>query len=170
MTRALFLDRDGVINQEVNYLYRIADVAWVDGIFDLCRTAASLGYKIVVVTNQAGIARGYYTVEDFHTLMDWMRAQFNLEGVSLDAVYFSPYHPEGQGEYARDHEDRKPNPGMLLRAANRSIQLDLARSRSWSATAVHGYCRRQRCGTSARVSAFEGTEEQNHAPRPTPGD
>ena len=102
-------------------------MAWVDGIFALCRTAAALGYKIVVVTNQAGIARGYYSVEEFHVLMDFMRAEFAAQGCALDAVYFSPYHPDGVGEYARDHADRKPNPGMLLRAAV-DLSLDLAAS------------------------------------------
>jgi D-glycero-D-manno-heptose 1,7-bisphosphate phosphatase len=128
MNRALFLDRDGVVNHEVGYLHRPADVRWVPGIFSLCHTAQRLGYKLVVVTNQSGIARGLYTEADFHTLMDWMRAEFLLQGVSLDAVYFCPYHPEyGVGPYKREHPDRKPGPGMLLRAA-RDLSLDLTRS------------------------------------------
>ena len=128
MNPALFLDRDGVINHETDYLYRPADVRWVPGIFPLCRTAQSLGYKLVVVTNQSGIARGLYTEADFHTLMDWMRAEFLAQSVTLDAVYFCPYHPEhGVGPYKREHPDRKPAPGMLLRAA-RDLSLDLARS------------------------------------------
>ena len=115
--RALFLDRDGVINEEASYLWRREDVRFVPGIFSLCRTAQSLGYKLVVVTNQAGIGRGMYTEEDFHSLMDWMRSEFAREQVTLDAIYFSPYHPEhGIGEYRRDHEDRKPGTGMLRRA------------------------------------------------------
>jgi len=128
MNPALFLDRDGVINHETDYLYRPADVRWVPGIFPLCRTAQSLGYKLVVVTNQSGIARGLYTEADFHTLMDWMRAEFLAQNVTLDAVYFCPYHPEhGVGPYKREHPDRKPAPGMLLRAA-RDLSLDLAHS------------------------------------------
>jgi len=125
--RALFLDRDGVINHETDYLYRIADVRWVDGIFQLCSTAQRLGYKLVVITNQSGIARGLYTESDFHTLMDWMRAEFLARNITLDAVYFCPYHPEGIGDYKREHPDRKPSPGMLLRAA-RDLHLDLTRS------------------------------------------
>lgn len=116
--RALFLDRDGVINEETNYLYRIEDVIWVKGIFSLCRTAQALGYRLIVVTNQAGIARAYYTVEQFDELMDWMRVELRREGVELDAVYYCPYHPvHGVGENKREHEDRKPGTGMLRRGA-----------------------------------------------------
>ena len=116
--RALFLDRDGVINHEVGYLHRAEEVRFVDGIFPLCRTAMSLGYRIIVVTNQSGIARGYYSVAQFHGVMDWMRMKLREEHVELDAVYFCPYHPEhGTGEYKREHPDRKPGHGMLLRGA-----------------------------------------------------
>jgi D-glycero-D-manno-heptose 1,7-bisphosphate phosphatase len=126
--RALFLDRDGVINHEIGYLHRAEDVVFVDGIFSLCRTAMSLGYRILVVTNQAGIARGYYSVAQFDGLMDWMRMQLRAEHVELDAVYYCPYHPEhGIGEYRRDHIDRKPAPGMLLRGAA-EFGIDLAHS------------------------------------------
>jgi D-glycero-D-manno-heptose 1,7-bisphosphate phosphatase len=127
-TRALFLDRDGVINREIGYLHRAEDVVFVDGIFSLCRTAMALGYRIIVVTNQAGIARGYYSVAQFDGLMDWMRMQLRKEYVELDAVYYCPYHPEhGIGEYRRDHIDRKPAPGMLLRGAA-EFGIDLAHS------------------------------------------
>jgi D-glycero-D-manno-heptose 1,7-bisphosphate phosphatase len=127
-TRALFLDRDGVLNEEVGYLYRPEDVRWVEGAFSLCRTAMELGYKLIVVTNQSGIARGLYSEADFHSLMEWMRAEFEREQVRVDGVYFCPYHPEhGVGEYRREHEDRKPGPGMLLRAA-REHRLDLTQS------------------------------------------
>ena len=116
--RALFLDRDGVVNVEVGYLHRAEEVRFVDGIFSLCRTAAGLGYRLIVVTNQAGIARGYYTEADFDVLMEFMRGELRAEGVELDAVYYCPYHPEhGVGEYRREHEDRKPGTGMLRRGA-----------------------------------------------------
>ncbi len=125
---ALFLDRDGVINQEVGYLSRTADVQFVRGIFSLCRAAQRLEYRLVVVTNQSGIARGLYSETEFQTLMTWMRAEFRGRGVELDAVYHCPYHPEhGVGEYRREHEDRKPGPGMLVRAA-RDLKIELARS------------------------------------------
>ena len=125
---ALFLDRDGVINEEVGYLFRTEDVRWVDGIFDLVRTAQRCGYKVVVVTNQSGIARELYTTEQFLELMDWMRAAFERQGAVLDAVYYCPFHPaHGVGEWKREHPDRKPEPGMLLRA-ERELGLDLSRS------------------------------------------
>lgn len=125
---ALFLDRDGVINEEVGYLSRAEDVRFVNGIFPLCRSARRLGLRIVVVTNQSGIARGLYTEAEFQILMTWMRAEFLKEQVNLDAVYHCPYHPEhGVGEYRREHADRKPGPGMLLRAA-RELHIDLAGS------------------------------------------
>ena len=116
--RALFLDRDGVVNVEVGYLHRVEEVRFMDGIVSLCRTAMELGYRLIVVTNQAGIARGYYSEEDFHTLMEWMRAELRLHAIEFDAVYYCAFHPEhGIGEYKREHEDRKPGPGMLRRGA-----------------------------------------------------
>ena len=126
--RALFLDRDGVVNEEVGYLYRAEEVRFVDGIFSLCKTAAGLGYKLIVVTNQAGIARGYYTEADFEVLMEFMRGELRGEGVELDAVYYCPFHPEhGVGKYKREHEDRKPGTGMLRRGA-REFGVDLSES------------------------------------------
>ncbi len=126
--RALFLDRDGVINEEVGYLIRSDDVRFVAGLFPLLRTAIELGYRLVVVTNQSGIARGLYTEADFHRLMDWIAGELARERITLDRVYHCPYHPEhGKGHFRREHPDRKPGPGMLLRAAE-ELSLDLAGS------------------------------------------
>lgn len=126
--RALFLDRDGVINQEVGYLYRPEDVRWVQGIVSLCHTAQGCGYALVVVTNQSGIARGLYTTDHFQALMSWMSSELSGQGVVLDAVYHCPFHPHhGIGDWRREHEDRKPGPGMLFRAA-RDLDLDLSQS------------------------------------------
>jgi len=128
MQKALFLDRDGVINQEVGYLYQSNDVTFVDGIFSLCYVAQNLGYKLIVVTNQSGIARGLYSAAQFEALMDWFRAEFRGCGIALTAVYHCPFHPEhGVGEYKRESEDRKPSPGMLRRAAV-DHDLDLTQS------------------------------------------
>jgi D-glycero-D-manno-heptose 1,7-bisphosphate phosphatase len=126
--RALFLDRDGVVNEEVGYLHRAEEVRFVDGIFSLCRTAVGLGYRLIVVTNQAGIARGYYSEPDFEALMDFMRGELRAEGVELDAVYYCPFHPDhGVGKYRQEHEDRKPGTGMLRRGA-REFGVELSES------------------------------------------
>lgn len=126
--RALFLDRDGVINHEVGYLYRPEDVRWVEGIVPLCRTAQQLRYALIVVTNQSGIARGLYSTAQFEALMLWMQSELHAQGVQLDRVYHCPYHPEhGVGEWRREHSDRKPGPGMLFRAAQ-ELGIDLRSS------------------------------------------
>lgn len=123
--RALFLDRDGVINVEKNYVYRIEDFEFLPGIFDLTATARELGLALVVVTNQAGIGRGYYTEADFQRLTDWMLGEFMARGIGIDRVYHCPYHPTaGVGEYLRESFDRKPNPGMLFKARD-ELDLDL---------------------------------------------
>jgi len=127
MPRALFLDRDGVINRDAGYTCKIESFHFIDGIFDLCRTAHALGYLLIIVTNQSGIGRGYYTEADFQHLTAWMRARFQAEGAPLTAVYHCPYHPEGVGEYRKQSDWRKPAPGMLLQAAA-DFALDLSAS------------------------------------------
>lgn len=128
MDRALFLDRDGVINHDHAYVHKIEDFEFVDGIFDLCRHALSVGYRIVVVTNQAGIGRGLYTEEQFETLTSWMIGQFADRGIAITDVLYCPHHPEhGLGRYRRTCDCRKPQPGMLLEAERRH-NLDLAAS------------------------------------------
>lgn len=125
---ALFLDRDGVINIDNGYVYKQEDFEFVEGIFELCRTARRLGYLIFVVTNQAGIGRGYYTEQDFLKLSDWMCGVFSDKGVVIDKVYFCPFHPEhGVGRYKVDSPYRKPGPGMILQAAE-EFGVDLPRS------------------------------------------
>lgn len=124
--RALFLDRDGVINVEKNYVHRIEDFEFLPGIFELCATARELDYLLVVITNQAGIGRGYYTEADFQRLTEWMREEFRTRGIDIARVYHCPYHPTaGVGEYKRESFDRKPNPGMIFKARD-ELGLDLA--------------------------------------------
>lgn len=125
---ALFLDRDGVINIEKGYVHAIEDFEFVEGIFKLCRTANEKGMPVVVVTNQAGIGRGLYSEAQFQTLNDWMLKRFKQEGAMIEAIYHCPYHPEhGLGQYSKDSFDRKPNPGMILRARD-DLKLDLSSS------------------------------------------
>lgn len=128
LRRALFLDRDGVINVEKNYVHRIKDFEFMPGIFELCRAARDRGLALVVVTNQAGIGRGYYSEADYQRLTAWMLGEFEARGITLDAVHHCPYHPTaGIGDYRRESFDRKPNPGMLLKARD-ALGLDLRRS------------------------------------------
>ncbi len=124
--RALLLDRDGVINVNHGYVHTPDKFDFIDGIFDLCLAATQRGYLLIVVTNQAGIGRGYYDEAAFHALSDWMRARFRAHGSEIAHVYFCPDHPEhGIGRYKRESEFRKPNPGMILAAAA-DFDLDLA--------------------------------------------
>lgn len=126
--RALFLDRDGVINYDKGYTWRREDFVFVEGIFDLCRTAHELGFLIIVVTNQAGIGRGYYSEQQFLGLSAWMCEQFQMKGVCIKEVFYCPYHPvHGVGAYKKESFDRKPNPGMILSAAEK-YEIALERS------------------------------------------
>ena len=123
MQKALFLDRDGVINVEKNYLYKIEDFEFINGIMDLCFYYYTQGYEIFVVTNQSGIARNYYTENDFDLLTKWMVEEFSKNKIIISNVYFCPHHPSISGECAC----RKPKPGMLLDAAKK-YKLDLSHS------------------------------------------
>ena len=115
--KALFLDRDGVINVDHGYVHTVENFQFIHGIFDLCSSAIAKGYLIIVITNQAGIGRGLYSVPDFELLTDWMCNQFLLKGISICRVYHSPYHPvHGLGIYKKDDFSRKPHPGMLVDA------------------------------------------------------
>lgn len=127
INKALFLDRDGVINVDKNYLYRIEDCEFIDGIFELCRAAKKKQYKIIVITNQAGIAKGYYTENDYKILMDYISREFIKQNCPLDDIYYCPFHINGIGKYKKDSEDRKPNTGMLIKAINK-YKLDTANS------------------------------------------
>ncbi len=128
MRRALFLDRDGVINVDHGYVHHKSNFQFIDGIFDLMTEATRRGYYLFVVTNQSGIARGLYTERDFHELTDWMCNQFSYRGVHIKKVYFSPYHPsEGIGEYRKDDCSRKPKPGMIIQA-KADFGIDLSKS------------------------------------------
>ena len=118
MRKALFLDRDGVINTDFGYVHTVQKFEFIDGIFDLTRHAEKNGYMLIVITNQAGIGRGLYTLEDFNVLSDWMCEQFLVKEIVISKIYHSPYHPTaGIGKYKKNHISRKPNPGMINEAA-----------------------------------------------------
>lgn len=126
--KALFLDRDGVINEEKNYVHRIEDFEFMEGIFELLSYAQSKGFLLIVITNQAGIGRGYYTEKDFHKLNEWMVNQFQEKGITIERVYYCPYHAtKGIGGYKKESEHRKPAPGMILQASQ-ELGIDLSRS------------------------------------------
>ena len=115
---ALFLDRDGVIIEEKNYLAKPEDVELLPGIPELISAAKTLGMAVVEVTNQAGIGRGYFEWSDFVKVEDRLTDLLAQSGVTIDAVFACPYHPEGSFPYRQpNHAWRKPNPGMLFEAA-----------------------------------------------------
>ena len=117
MNKALFLDRDGVINVNQGFSYSKENFNFIDGIFDLVHAARQKGYLVFVVTNQAGIGAGYFSEDEFYALTEWMCQEFNLKNASIDKVYFSPYDPTlGVGSYRKDHYTRKPRPGMIIKA------------------------------------------------------
>jgi D-glycero-D-manno-heptose 1,7-bisphosphate phosphatase len=126
---AIFFDRDGVLNIDKGYVFRKEDFVWVEGAREAIGLACSKGYSTFVVTNQSGIARGYYTLEDMHRLHDWMTHEIMSFNAHIDGFYFCPYHSDGSiTEYVvADHPDRKPNPGMILRAAQEH-NIDLSAS------------------------------------------
>jgi len=128
MNKALFIDRDGVINKEKDYVYRIEDFEFIDGVFGALKQAGDLGYKIIIITNQAGIARGLFTEEDFHKITQWMCREFEKRGVQITDVFYDPYHPVyGKGKYKKDSMNRKPNPGMIMEAVKK-YRIDVKRS------------------------------------------
>lgn len=128
MRPTAFLDRDGVINVDADYVHDPDEFQFIPGVFDACRQIMDCGYQIIVITNQAGIARGYYTEEAFAALTDWMTAQFESQGVSIAGVYYCPHHPQqGIGRYLRQCECRKPGTGMIDRAVAEH-DVDLAHS------------------------------------------
>ncbi|MEW6997970.1 D-glycero-beta-D-manno-heptose 1,7-bisphosphate 7-phosphatase [Colwelliaceae bacterium BS250] len=128
MNKALFLDRDGIINIDHGYVYKSEQFQFVDGIFEVCLHAQTLGYQLIVITNQSGIARGMYSEDDFLQLSKWMKQQFIKEGVVITDVYFCPHHPtKGKGSYKTECDCRKPEPGMILKAAEKH-HIDLKQS------------------------------------------
>jgi D-glycero-D-manno-heptose 1,7-bisphosphate phosphatase len=128
MYKALFLDRDGVVNEDYHYPHKPEHIRFREGIFELCRAAAAKGYMLIIVTNQAGVAKGKFTEEDVRSLHDWMNEQFRREGIEIAGFYFCPFHADGiVEEYRKDSDMRKPKPGMFLQAA-KEHGIDLSQS------------------------------------------
>lgn len=125
---ALLLDRDGIVNVDHGYVGDRSRFTFMAGIFETTRRAFDLGFRVAIVTNQSGIARGFYTEEDFSALSGWITAEFRRHGVELAGIFHCPFHRGGTiARYARDSFWRKPAPGMILEAAKR-LDLDLGRS------------------------------------------
>lgn len=128
MNKAMFLDRDGVINIDKGYVYKIEDFEFIDGIIEILREYQEKGYLLIIITNQAGIARGYYTEDDYLVLNRWMIDKLQGQGINITKVYYCPHHPEhGIGKYKKDCNCRKPKPGMIQKAV-RDFNIDLSNS------------------------------------------
>ena len=111
--KTIFLDRDGVINKDTNYLSKIEEFEFINGIFKTCKYLLSIDYEIIVVTNQSGIARGYYSEKDFQNITQWMLSQFKINGVKILDVLHCPHSPDSNCNC------RKPKPGMFIKAKNK---------------------------------------------------
>ena len=127
MKRAVFLDRDGTINVEKEYLYQAKDFEFIPGVPEAVRLLNQAGIMVVVVTNQSGVARGYYTEDDVENLHRHIAGELERSGAHVDAWLYCPHHPSGRGSYALPCDCRKPLPGMLREAARRyDIDLELS--------------------------------------------
>ncbi len=125
MKRAVFLDRDGTINIEKEYLYKSEDFEFIPGVPEAIRMLNQAGTMVVVVTNQSGVARGYYTEDDIINLHRHITRELERSDAYVDVWLYCPHHPDGRGSYALPCNCRKPLPGMLQEAATRyDIDLD----------------------------------------------
>ena len=125
---AVFLDRDGTINLEKDYLYRIEDFEFIPGVPQAIKRLKKSGYLVIVVTNQSGVARGYFSLDDVAQLHEYIQKQLAAAGAGIDAFYVCPHHPEkGLGEYLKKCDCRKGQPGLLIQAGA-DLGLDLQKS------------------------------------------
>lgn len=130
MNKAVFLDRDGTINREKEYLWRIEDFEFLPGAVEGMKMLKAEGFMLIIITNQSGVARGYYTEDDIERLHTWMKQELSAQGINLDAIYYCPHHPKGcQERYRRECECRKPKTGLFLRAA---MEFDIDFSQSYA--------------------------------------
>ncbi len=125
---AIFLDRDGTLNVDHGYVHEIDEFQFIDGVIDACRELKQMGFALVLITNQSGIARGKFTEDQFLQLTEWMDWSMADRGVDLDGIYYCPHHSEyGEGEFRQECDCRKPKPGMLL-SAQKELNIDMAAS------------------------------------------
>lgn len=128
MNRAVFLDRDGTINEEVGYLRNLADLRLIPGAGAAIKRLNDSGMKVVLVTNQSGIARGYFSESLLQEIHDRLEQMLRDEGARLDAVYYCPHHPSaGNTHFTRDCDCRKPGTGLIDKAA-RDLNIDVKHS------------------------------------------
>ena len=114
MTTVVFLDRDGVLNADIGYLWRKEDVIWIPGAFEAIRLFNRQGWPVVVVTNQSGVARGYYQESDVQTLHQWMNEELAKQGAHIDSFFYCPHYLQAvKPEYAVACDCRKPQPWMI---------------------------------------------------------
>ena len=128
MRKAIFLDRDGTINVEKNYLYKIEEFEYLPGVKEGLKILQKLGFILIIVTNQSGIARGYYTVQDYFKLTEWMIADLKKDGINIANCYYCPHHPESKIEqFKKDCNCRKPRLGLFEKAIM-EYDIDLSNS------------------------------------------
>ncbi len=126
--KAIFIDRDGVINQELSYVHKIQDFLIIPGVFDGLKILQDLGYLLVIITNQAGIAHGLYNQDDLNYLHDYMLSLFTENDINISSVYYCPHHPNGKAlNFRKSCDCRKPSPGMILRAC-KDFRINLSSS------------------------------------------
>ena len=126
--KVAFLDRDGVINKEIGYLHKLEDFEYTNKCIDGLQLLIESGYSLIIVTNQAGIARGLYSVEDYNNLTNWMVDDLKLFGINFLDILFCPHHPQGIiSTFSKSCNCRKPKPGMFLEALNRH-DIDMKKS------------------------------------------
>lgn len=125
---AIFLDRDGTMNVDHGYVHEIDNFQFIDGVIEAMQELKKMGYALVMVTNQSGIARGMFSEDTFMQLTEWMDWSLADRDIDLDGIYFCPHHPEAVvEEYRQQCDCRKPEPGMLL-AAQKELNIDMAAS------------------------------------------
>ncbi|MGB1345149.1 MAG: D-glycero-alpha-D-manno-heptose-1,7-bisphosphate 7-phosphatase [Amylibacter sp.] len=127
MQPAAFLDRDGVLNLDNGYPFRIDDIVFLPNILPALKILSQRKYMIFIITNQSGIARGYFTEKEFLTIMDYIKNYFSVNGVHVDGIYYCPHHPLFGTSKERNCECRKPKPGMINNAKE-EYNIDLKKS------------------------------------------